>query len=145
MLDSVKESGGSKFAYALSGIGEDVRCTLQVVADGAISSPEELKTFSSEAVFNCVKIRPLRYRTVTEAIDMCSAVRQLGWPLIVGSEESVSETPDTFISDFAVAIGAGQFNCGGFGSGYFTVKLDRLLRISEVDDSLQFVGRQFRC
>jgi enolase len=144
-LNSVKSSGGSKFEYALSGVGEDARCNLQVVADAALASAEELKAMSKEAVFNSVKVRPLRYRTVSEAIALCAAVRQLGWALIIGSEESAAETTDSFISDLAVAVGAGQFSCGGLGSGVFTAKLDRLLQISETDDSVLFVGRKFRC
>ena len=144
-IDSIKSSGGSKFEYAFCGVGEDVRCTLQVVADAALLKAEDLKALSSEAVFDSVKVRPQRYRTVTEAINLCSAARQLGWAVIVGSEENLPETSDTFISDLAVAVGAGQFSCGGFGNGFFTAKLDRLLQISETDDSVVFVGRRFRC
>jgi enolase len=144
-INSIKSSGGSKFAYAFNGVGEDVRCNLQVVADAALTSVDNLKAMSNEAVFNSVKIRPLRYRTVTEAITLCAAVRQLGWAVIIGFEENVSETTDSFISDLAVAVGAGQFSCGGLGSAVFTTKLDRLLQISEADASVLFVGRKFRC
>lgn len=145
IIESIKSSGGSKFEYAANGVGEDPRCPLQVVADAAVLNVEDLKAFSTEAVFNSLKVRPLRYRTITEAINICATARQLGWAIIIGSEESVSETADTFISDLAVAVGAGQFCCGGLSSGFYTTKLDRLLQISEADDSLLFVGRRFRC
>ena len=118
---------------------------LQIVADSALGNPNNLKALSTEAVFDAIKIRPLSYRTVTEAINLCAAARQLGWAIIVGSEEDLSETTDTFVCDLAVAIGAGQFYCGGFGSGYFTAKIDRLLHITATDSSIQFVGSRFRC
>ena len=144
-LDAIKSSGGSKFAYHFNGIGDDSRCNLQVVADSSVLSADDITKLNAEAVFNAIKVRPLRFRTVTEALDICAAARQYGWALIIGSEELAPETADTFVADFAVAVGAGQINGGGFLNGDFNAKYNRLLEIKNTDETLPYVGKKFRC
>lgn len=144
-LDAIKSSGGSKFGYAFSGVGEDPRCNMQIIADGAVSTADDIRRFSAEAVYNALKIRLLRCATVTETLDLCVTARQQGWALVAGAEENVAETADTFIADLAVAVGAGQFICGGFANGDHSAKFNRLLEIRNSDESLPYVGRRFRC
>ncbi len=82
---------------------------------------------------------------MSEALSLCAVARQYGWTVIVGCEENAPETIDTFVSDLAVGVGAGQFACGGLGSGDFTAKLNRILEINASNPDVPFVGKRFRC
>ena len=43
---------------------------------------------------------------------LCKAVRDAGLGLIVGCNEGCPETLDSFLTDLAVAVGAGQLAAG---------------------------------
>lgn len=137
-----KES--TQFSYALSGIGRDTGCSMQLVADAACTTPEELTVWQEEAVFNSLKVRLMTYRTVSGAISICKAADSSGWSVIMAAEDSCSETPDTFLVDFAVGVGAKQLGVGAVSSSEGCSKLNRLLEIYEESESIPFVGRSFR-
>ena len=67
------------------------------------------------------------------------------WSIIVGIEDdSCIETNETFIADFVVGVGAGQFNGGGFESGEYISKYSRILDITREDGSIAYCGKKFR-
>lgn len=132
-------------SYAIhEGIGNDVNCHLQIVADASVKSVEDLERLDPEGVFDTLKVNLFKVGSVYKALQLAKAAKAAKWSLIVGCEEQCVETSDTFISDFAVAVGAGQFNGGGFGSGECTAKYNRILEISREFDGITFAGRNFR-
>lgn len=140
----IKEQKSDDLKYNTTGIGGDETCHLQVVADGACKNAEEIKILADENVFNAVKIRFDKVATITGAIAMVKAAREIGWGVIVSCNEEAPETLDTFISDFAVGMGAGQLMGGSLQSAENYEKYNRLLEISRIDNSLQFAGPGFR-
>ena len=75
---------------------------------------------------------------------MCKLIHSYGWSIIVGADEDSPECSETFISDFAVAVGASQLSCGGYGIGEHSCKYNRLIEINREDDTISFVGKKFR-
>ena len=75
---------------------------------------------------------------------MVKAAREIGWNVIVSCNEEASETVDTFIADFAVGMGVGQFMGGSLQSAENYEKYNRLLEISKDDQSINYSGPDFR-
>lgn len=135
-------------AYAVEdgGIGVDAACTLQIVADhDCCSTPQDIQQWEVEAIFDTLKVSLVKCGTVSKAMSLCKAARFAKWAINVGVEEENTETSDTFIADFAVAVGAGQFSGGGFESGEFFGKYNRLLEIQRENEEIRFVAKKFRC
>ena len=82
--------------------------------------------------------------SLTNAIELCKTARELGWAVIIACAEDGPETCDTFISDFAVGIGAAQFMGGGLHSSETSAKYNRLLEISREHQGIAFIGSKFR-
>lgn len=82
--------------------------------------------------------------SLTAAIQLCKTAREMGWAVIIGSSEDGPETMDTFISDFAVGIGASQFMAGGLHSLETGCKYNRLMEISRENEGINFIGSKFR-
>ena len=138
------DPSSSELPYALSGVGRDDSCPLQIVADEACQTASDLKKLTSEGVFNAVKIRMSKSKTVTAAIDMVKAARTAGWAIIVGCEEGPPETYDSFLADFAVGTSAMQFQGGSMENAEHACKFNRLMQIFKENDDLPFVQRDFR-
>jgi enolase len=77
---------------------------------------------------NAVLIKLNQVGTVTETISAINATRAAGWNFIVSHRSG--ETEDTFIADFAVAMGGGQIKTGSLCRGERIAKYNRLLEIS---------------
>ena len=57
-VDALREDGGDReMQYALSGVGGDEACWLQVVADCACKTVEEMRLLANEAIFDTIKAR----------------------------------------------------------------------------------------
>lgn len=143
------ESGkdvSSKLQYGLqSGVGQDSGCPLQIVADSStILAVEDIQKWENEVIFDTYRVNLFRTGSVYKALRLCKAVKQARWPLIVSTEMECCETSDTFIADFAVGVGAGQFHGGGVEGGEYMSKYNRLLEIQRNDESVAFVGKAFR-
>jgi enolase len=138
--------GTDPMAYSKSGVGGDSGCLLQVVADFLVQSAEDVqKLKQSGGAFNAVKIRLDKVSSVSKAVALYRAARDNGYAVVVGCSESTPETLDTFIADFAVAIGAGQLAAGGIASGEHFCKYSRLSEIAVEDPSIPFTaGDSFR-
>lgn len=67
--------------------------------------------------------------TITNAIEKVSLAKKEGKIIVVGS--STAETEDTFLSDFAVGIGADYFYIGAPCRGERVNKFNQMLRIEE--------------
>ena len=122
------------------GVGGDGKCQLQVVADKLVTSAAD----ESEQMVDALKVNLFKSGSVFKALQMCKAAKAAKWALIVGCEEQCCETSDTFIADFAVGVGAGQFSGGGLDTGECMAKYNRILEISKEDEGIAFAGRNFR-
>jgi enolase len=132
-------------SYAVhEGIGHDVNCHLQLVADSAVKTPEDVSRVDAEGVFDTLKVNLFKAGSVYKALQLVKAAKAAKWAVIVGAEEHCNETNDDFIADFAVAVGAGQFSGGGFGSGECMSKFNRIMEIIREHDTIPFAGRNFR-
>ena len=138
------DPSSSELPYALSGVGRDDSCPLQIVADEACQTASDLKKLTSEGVFNAVKIRMSKSKTVTAAIEMVKAARTAGWAVIVGCEEGSPEVYDSFIADLAVGTCAMQFQGGSMENAEHACKFNRLMQIFKENDGMPFVQRDFR-
>ena len=145
-IDVIRNTKDSnELQYAVSGVGGDRGCAIQLIADFSCSTVEQLIKWDEDDVFNSLKVRLRPYRTVSSAIAICKAAKSSGWSLIIGADENCPDTLDTFLADFAVGVGASQLAPGSMDSGEGCSKLNRLLEISrENDNSISFVGRSFR-
>ena len=138
-----RDPASTLLPYASSGVGRDPTCPIQIIVDNDVDGAR-IDVLHSEGVYNCLKIRFRNYKCISRAIAACKAAQSKGWSVIIGADEDAPEVNDTFISDFAVGIGAGQINVGGLSSGEFFCKCNRLLEIYREDELIRFVGRSFR-
>jgi enolase len=65
--------------------------------------------------------------TVTETMETIALCRRAGWRYVVSHRSG--ETEDTFLSDFAVAMGGGQIKTGSLCRSERIAKYNRLLEI----------------
>ena len=65
--------------------------------------------------------------TVTETVTAIELARSAGWRSVVSHRSG--ETEDTFIADFAVALGTGQIKTGSLSRSERIAKYNRLLWI----------------
>ena len=65
--------------------------------------------------------------TVTETIQTIELCRAAGWKFVVSHRSG--ETEDTFMADFAVAMGGGQIKTGSACRSERIAKYNRLLEI----------------
>lgn len=145
---SAEGADAALLAYSRGGVGGQSGCLLQVVLDASCVAAEDVKALAvrqSGGSFNAVKIRLDQMKSVGKTLALCKAVRDAGLGMVLGCNEGSPETLDTFVTDLAVAVGAGQLAAGGVGSGEHFCKYVRLLEISKEDPTIPFnVGKSFR-
>jgi enolase len=140
---SIKNSDSQELAYNLKGIAGEERCILQVIADRSISCAKDLDLVV--APFNTVKINLFSaLGSVYNALQMCKTAKGKLLSLVVGVIEDGPESNDSFVVDFAVAVGAGQFYGGGMCGGEYVSKFTRLVEIATEDEGIRYAGRAFR-
>ena len=66
---------------------------------------------------------------MTETIDAIHLCRKAGWSFVISHRSG--ETEDSFIADFAVAMGGGQIKTGSLCRSERIAKYNRLLEIEE--------------
>lgn len=110
---------------------------VQIVGDDLYATnPKLLAQGIEKGTTNAALIRLDQIGTVSEAIEAIQLCRQAGWNFIVADRGA--DTEDTFIADFAVAMG-GQIKAGSVMRGERVAKYNRLLEIeSELGDSAVF-------
>lgn len=141
----LKNAGKAK--YCMAGIGKDESCHLQVLLDGKrFAAITDFEQFGLQMAHNTVKLELSRFSSVTEAIEVCKTARKVDWQIIVAASNSTEypETSDTFISDLAVGLSAGQLMAGGLLKTEFSEKYNRLLEIQRQFPNIPFVGARFR-
>ena len=103
---------------------------IQLVGDDLfVTNIERLAHGIEEIAGNAIFIKPNQIGTVTETLDTIELAKQAGYKTIVSHRSG--ETEDTFISDLAVAINAGQIKAGAPCRTDRVAKYNRLLAIED--------------
>lgn len=114
---------------------------IQLVGDDLfVTNTKRLQRGIGEGVGNSILIKLNQIGTVTETIEAIEMARRAGYSSIVSHRSG--ETEDTFISDFVVAMGAGQIKTGSASRTDRIAKYNQLLRIEEeLGAAARFPGR----
>lgn len=101
-----------------------------IIGDDLLAMQRErvLQAAEEEAVSGMV-IKPNQIGTVSEALSVSKVAKDAGFALVASHRSG--DTTDSFIADFAVAIGADFLKAGAPARGERTVKYNRLMRIAE--------------
>jgi enolase len=98
-------------------VGDDILCT----------NPIYIRRAISERACNAALIKLNQIGTVTETVEAIQLCRESGWRFVVSHRSG--ETEDTFMADFAVAMGGGQIKTGSLCRSERIAKYNRLLEI----------------
>jgi enolase len=80
-----------------------------------------------ESSANAVLIKLNQIGTVSETVATIEMCRKAGWNYVISHRSG--ETEDTFMADFAVAMGGGQIKTGSACRSERIAKYNRLLEI----------------
>ncbi|MCA9382183.1 phosphopyruvate hydratase [Candidatus Dojkabacteria bacterium] len=108
-------------------ISEDHRNVLVVGDDLTTTKTERLTKALDMDCINAVIIKPNQIGTLSEVFDVYRVCKSRNISMIVSNRSG--ETPDTFIADLAVALGAEFIKDGAPVRGERTAKYNRLLEI----------------
>jgi enolase len=101
---------------------------IQVVGDDIfVTNTKYISRGIQEKTANAVLIKLNQIGTVTETIQAIDLCRKAGWGFVISHRSG--ETEDTFLADFAVAMGGGQIKTGSASRSERIAKYNRLLEI----------------
>ena len=101
---------------------------IQIVGDDLyVTNTKFIRRGIAQKATNAVLIKLNQIGTVTETVDAIEMCRSAGWQFIISHRSG--ETEDTFIADFAVAMGGAQIKTGSLCRSERTAKYNRLLEI----------------
>lgn len=122
--DGLAESDWSGFQELTAVLGDRI----QIVGDDIlVTNTQFIARAIEEKTCNAVLIKLNQIGSVTEAIEAISLCRKAGLGFIVSHRSG--ETEDSFIADFAVAMGGGQIKTGSVCRSERIAKYNRLLEI----------------
>jgi len=101
---------------------------IQIVGDDIyVTNTQFIKKGIEENTTNAVLIKLNQIGTMTETIEAIELCRKAGWGYVISHRSG--ETEDTFLADFAVAMGGGQIKTGSACRSERIAKYNRLLEI----------------
>jgi enolase len=101
---------------------------IQIVGDDLyVTNPRFIRRGIRERATNAVLVKLNQIGTVSETIKAIDLCRRAGWRYVVSHRSG--ETEDTFIADFAVAMGGGLLKAGSLSRSERLAKYNRLLEI----------------
>lgn len=134
--------------YCIHGVGGDPSCHLQIPLEATrFAAVQNVDQLTQELPYNAVSLQLARFASVSGAIDVIRKARGAKWPVTIESNRTADlgrDSTDTFLADFAVGTGAGQFMMGGVYSAECVAKYNRMLEIAEESPSIRYVGARFR-
>ena len=126
MEDGLQEDDFAGWAKMTRRIGGRV----QLVGDDLfVTNRKRLEEGIKKGAANAVLIKVNQIGTLTEAMETVELAKSAGYRAVISHRSG--ETEDPFLSDFAVACGAGQIKTGAPCRSERTVKYNQLLRIEE--------------
>ncbi|MGD0552170.1 MAG: phosphopyruvate hydratase [Sedimentisphaerales bacterium] len=113
---------------------------IQIVGDDLyVTNTKFIKRGLEEKATNAVLIKLNQIGTITETVEAIELCRKAGWGYVISHRSG--ETEDTFMADFAVAMGGGQIKTGSACRSERICKYNQLLRIEEeLGKSARFAG-----
>jgi len=122
--DGLDENDWEGFREHTAALGDRI----QIVGDDIyVTNPDFIARGLREHTSNAVLIKLNQIGTVTETIEAIRLCRMAGWGYVVSHRSG--ETEDTFLADFAVAMGGGQIKTGSACRSERIAKYNRLLEI----------------
>jgi enolase len=122
--DGLAENDWDGFKKQTSAMGNKI----QIVGDDIfVTNKKYIARGIKEKTANAVLIKLNQIGTVTETVDAVDLCRKAGWDFVISHRSG--ETEDTFIADFAVAMGGGQIKTGSACRSERIAKYNRLLEI----------------
>ena len=112
---------------------------IQLVGDDIfVTNPDILAQGIDEGIANSILIKLNQIGTLTETLDTVEMAKQAGYTTVISHRSG--ETEDSFISDLAVGLNAGQIKTGSLCRSDRMAKYNQLLRIEEdlEEDSFYF-------
>ena len=133
--DPMDENDWEGFASVTKSLGEQV----QIVGDDLfVTNTEFVKRGIKESSANAVLIKLNQIGTVSETVATIEMCRKAGWNYVISHRSG--ETEDTFMADFAVAMGGGQIKTGSACRSERIAKYNRLLEIEAELGGLAIYG-----
>lgn len=124
--DGLDENDWEGFKAQTAELGEKI----QVVGDDLfVTNTRFVERGIRERAANAVLIKLNQIGTVTETMETIKMCRNAGWGYVISHRSG--ETEDTFIADFAVAMGGGQIKTGSACRSERVAKYNRLLEIED--------------
>lgn len=138
--DGLNEHDWEGFGKLTATLGDKV----QIVGDDLfVTNPEFVKRGIKERAANSVLMKLNQIGTVSETVEAIALCRGAGWTFVASHRSG--ETEDTFLADFAVAMGGGQIKTGSSCRSERVAKYNRLLEIeAELGSAAQW-GGALRC
>jgi len=122
--DGLAENDWDGFRQLTAEQGERV----QIVGDDIfVTNTSFITRGIKEKTANAALIKLNQIGTVTETIEAIHLCRKAGWGFIISHRSG--ETEDSFLADFAVAMGGGQIKTGSVSRSERIAKYNRLLEI----------------
>ena len=134
--DGLGESDWDGFRAHTEALGRRI----QIVGDDIyVTNVRFIERGIKEKTTNSVLIKLNQIGTVTETIQAIELCRKAGWTFVISHRSG--ETEDTFMADFAVAMGGGQIKTGSACRSERIAKYNRLLEIeSELGKKAKFTN-----
>ena len=124
--DGLAENDWDGFRNLTSAVGDKI----QIVGDDIfVTNTVFIERGITERTANAALIKLNQIGTVSETIAAVELCRKAGWAYVMSHRSG--ETEDTFLADFAVAMGGGQIKAGSLCRGERVAKYNRLLRIEQ--------------
>ena len=135
--DGLDENDWEGWAAMTARLGD----RLQLVGDDLfVTNVERLGRGIEAGVANAILIKLNQIGTVSETLDAIDLAVRSDYGVVISHRSG--ETSDTFISDLAVATGAGQIKTGSACRSERVAKYNQLLRIEEaLGDAATYPGR----
>ena len=122
--DGLAESDWDGFREHTAKLGGQV----QIVGDdNLVTNTQFIARAIAEKTCNAALIKLNQIGTVSETIAAVEMCRRAGWGFVISHRSG--ETDDSFMADFAVAMGGGQIKAGSVCRGERVAKYNRLLEI----------------
>jgi enolase len=122
--DGLAENDWEGFRAHTAALGAKV----QIVGDDIyVTNTRFIERGIAEHTTNAVLIKLNQIGTVSETIAAIDLCRKTGWGFVISHRSG--ETEDTFMADFAVAMGGGQIKSGSACRSERIAKYNRLLEI----------------
>ena len=122
--DGLAENDWQGFRELSAELGDRI----QIVGDDIlVTNPAHIRRAIAEKTCTAALIKLNQIGTITETIEAIDLCRKARWGYVVSHRSG--ETEDSFIADFAVAMGGGQIKTGSLCRSERIAKYNRLLEI----------------